>query len=66
MQVSRSDVIENLSWKLLEVVDQDTLEDFFRVKHVEWYAESDDQTILEDAIALGVMEPGDTLTDEDP
>jgi hypothetical protein len=68
MKISREILIQDLTWKLLEVVDQDTLEEFFRAKHEEWYRDSDDQTILEDAYALGILSPEDSpelIEDED-
>lgn len=66
-KVNRSQLIEELTWKLLEVVDQDTLEEFFQEKHREWYRDSADETILEDAYALGILTPEDApiLTEDE-
>lgn len=65
MQMNRAQLIEELTWRLLESVDMETLEQFFQDKHREWYEHSADETLIEDARALGILAPEETpeLTD---
>jgi len=57
------ELAEELSDRLTQAVDQETLEQFFYEQHVEWFRDhvNDIGTLEREAKALGLLDEDDTL-----
>jgi hypothetical protein len=58
-----NDLAEELASRLTEVVEQETLEQFFYEQHVEWFRDhlNDVGQLEREAKALGLLDDEDTL-----
>ena len=57
------ELAEELSDRLTQAVDQETLEQFFYEQHVEWFRDhvNDTEQLEREAKALGLLDEDDTL-----